>query len=100
MTKWQRVCREVFDERGPLCELCGALSRDAHHALIGRMKSKPELDCKENTLLVCRGCHEDSDEAKRLAWQLLCDRYGREHMVAWLDGLSLIEKPRLEWMER
>ena len=45
--------RELFEERGQRCECgCGKLAQDAHHALIGRRKRFPELDCPENILLV------------------------------------------------
>ena len=43
----------LFSERGYRCECgCGKLAQDAHHALIGRRKRFPELDCPENILLV------------------------------------------------
>ena len=105
MTKWQRVCREVFEERGGRCEICGTdKNLDApHHAIIRRSKPyKKWLDVKFNLILVCREHHEHSDADRARAWKVNRERYGRDAMISWLDSVPMIEKskPRVEWMER
>lgn len=100
---WTDLKRRLLLERSGLCEWClhNKIRKPAHqlhHALIGRMKGKPELDVEENAMLVCSECHYTGRvEAREVAewfWERQCVRYGEEHMREWLDGLPLKVKPR------
>jgi len=103
MTPWQKTCEEIYKERGDKCELCGT-PRDIdapHHAIIRRAKKfRQYLDVKYNLILVCRSHHEHSDADRRRAWKMNCERYGREVMIAWLNGVPMKIKPNIEWMEQ
>ena len=96
--------RELFEERGQRCECgCGKLAQDAHHALIGRRKRFPELDCPENILLVNHDEHLlrkfDTLEWRRYFWQVQVDRYGRDHMTEWAMSLPHKLRHRLDFMK-
>lgn len=43
--------------------------------------------------------HDNKRKGIRLAWALLVERYGRDVMVAWVEGLDLLVKPRVAWLE-
>ena len=97
--------RELFEERGQRCECgCGKLAQDAHHALIGRRKRFPELDCPENILLVNHDEHLlrkfDTLEWRRYFWQVQVDRFGYDHMKQWASSLPAKIRPRMDFIER
>ena len=94
----------LFDERGILCECgCGKIAHDAHHALIGRRKKYPELDCPENIILVNHDEHIlrkfDNLQWRRYFWKRQVDRYGLEHMTAWVKSLPSKLRHRLDFMD-
>ena len=94
---------KLFKERGQGCECgCGKLAQDAHHALIGRRKKFPELDCPENIMLVNHDEHLlrkfDNLEWRRYFWKRQCDRYGEDHMLEWIKSLSPKLKNRLDFI--
>ena len=96
--------RELFDERGFRCECgCGNFARDAHHALIGRRKRFPELDCPENIVLVNHDEHLlrkfDNQEWRKKFWLIQVDRYGLERMTAWVNSLPDKLKYRIDFIE-
>ena len=95
---WTQLKKRLVDERGPECERCGEEATDLHHALIGRMKGKPELNVEENAQLLCKKCHSNvGGYAERCEfWKVQCERYGVEHIKAWYDGLDLKVKEILE----
>lgn len=96
---WADLCIQVILERGTKCEYCDNEADDLHHALITRQKkSRKLLDCKYNTILVCREHHVHSKEAMRQAWGLLTARYGYDVMCEWIESLDLIVKPRIPWL--
>jgi hypothetical protein len=72
------------------CERPGA---EAHHCLYKKAKRYPELNCDENFQIVCKPHHEtrmtDTYENRLYFWRVQCERYGREHMIAWHDALPL-----------
>jgi len=93
----------LFRERGYRCECgCGKLAQDAHHALIGRRKRFPELDCPENILLVNHDEHLlrkfDNIEWRRYFWQVQIDRYGYDHMMNWVNALPSKLRHRLDFL--
>ena len=97
---WDDIKRELVQERTKTCEFCGAVAVDAHHAIISTQKrSRKILNDPRNLVLVCRACHVNSEDAIRQAWGLLCERYGRDVMVEWVEGLDLLVKPRVEWLD-
>ena len=94
----------LFSERGYRCECgCGKLAQDAHHALIGRRKRFPELDCPENILLVNHDEHLlrkfDTLEWRRYFWQVQVDRYGHDHMTEWAMSLPHKLRHRMDFMK-
>ena len=94
---WTQLKARLIQERGSLCERCKIKNAtDLHHALIGRMKRKTELNVEYNAELLCKDCHASAgDYIQRLRfWNKQCKRYGEEAMVSWYDGLSLIIKER------
>ncbi len=89
----------LIKERGSTCEVegCYNLAMEAHHCLYGRKKGHPELDMDENFCLVCEKCHGVTGKAKSFKhklyfWQVQCDRYTKERMLAWHDSVRLKEK--------
>lgn len=97
---WRELTDELIEERGHECEFCDEPAVDAHHCIVYRnTKHKKLLDVKYNLVLVCRKHHVQSQDAMRQAWGLLTARYTREVMVAWVEGLDLLVKPRIEWLE-
>ena len=97
---WNELCKQIADERGRNCEICGKQAHDFHHAVMGRRRKAKFLDNKHNILVVCRDCHAHSDDAKKVAWKILCDRYGRTEQIAWLESVPLLVKPLVSWLER
>jgi len=88
---WPELKKRLLVERGPKCEVCGKPATDLHHALIGRMKSKPELNVEENAELLCKECHKFPGGYVEHCkfWKRQVERYGEDHMDKWLDGLDL-----------
>ena len=79
----------IIKKRGYLCEICHARPiTDIHHALIGRDKRFPELNCEENFAGLCHEDHMagkgDTHEFRVKFWKDQCRRYGKEHMQEWL----------------
>ena len=96
---WSKLKERLIQERGPECERCRKENAtDLHHALIGRMKSKPELDVEENAELLCKDCHENVGgySERCIFWKRQIWRYGYEHMRIWYLGLDLKMKERFE----
>ena len=103
---WNDIKRELEYERGHFCENCGVSHPldPAHHGVIWRLKGANNiLDVKFNLLILCMSCHkwfhDHKQDGIRQAWALLVERYGRQAMVDWLEGLDLLVKPRIEWLE-
>jgi hypothetical protein len=97
MIDWEQLRADILKERGAYCENCHMRKwSELHHMLVHRSKRKPELDCKENLMAVCRECHPylNGYFSRQAFWDSQCKRYGREHMQAWLDALPLKVKPR------
>jgi len=92
---------DLIRSRGYKCEWCIIRpATDLHHALIGRMKGKPELDVEENLMVACHRCHVgkellDTQEVRLWFWNKQCERYGRDRMVEWVKNLPLKIKPAL-----
>ena len=91
----------LFERRGWYCEYCHLRrATQKHHALFGRMKRYPELDAEENMMIVCPDCHTgkellDTQEVREWFWKIQCERYGLDHMLAWIKSLPLKVKPAL-----
>lgn len=90
------TARRLIQVRGAVCEVdgCLRLATEAHHCLFGRRKGKrhpvSEFDMDENLQLVCEECHAakaKSHENKVSFWERQCERYGKEHMLEWLENL-------------
>ena len=97
---WTELAESIIAERGNKCEFCEQPAWDLHHALVYRnTKQKKILDVKYNMILVCRKHHVHSPDAIRQAWALLVERYGRDAMVEWVEGLDLLVVPRVEWLD-
>ena len=97
---WKQLIQQIIAERGLFCEFCDELADDLHHGIVYRnTKFKKLLDVKYNLILVCRAHHIHSQDAIRQAWALLCARYSRTVMVAWVEGLDLLVVPRVEWLD-
>ena len=96
---WSQLKARLIQERGSLCDRCRIKdAADLHHALIGRMKSKPELNVEENAELLCKNCHANAcgyDERLEF-WARQCARYGKQHMMDWYFGLDLKIKERYD----
>ena len=92
---------DLIRSRGYSCEYCKIRpATDLHHALIGRMKGHPELDCEENFMVACHYCHVgkellDTQDVKLWFWNVQCDRYGYDHMIAFIKDLPLKVKPAI-----
>ena len=96
---WTELKKRLIQERGSLCEQCRIKgATDLHHALIGRMKSKPELNVEENAELLCKECHKNVGgyDERLIFWKRQCVRYGESRIKAWYDGLDLKVKERFE----
>jgi len=96
---WTQLKKRLIQERGPLCSRCqDRNATDLHHALIPRMKSKPELNVEYNAELLCKECHaHPGGYAERLVfWHKMCSWYGDDVMKAWYDGLGLKVKEIFE----
>ena len=93
---WVQLKERLIRERGSRCERCRKEGADLHHALIGRMKSKPELNVEENAELLCKECHKNVGgyNERVVFWKRQCKRYGAQRMRDWHDGLSLVIKER------
>lgn len=88
----------IFDlrrERGPLCEYCH--EREAcqrHHCLVPDLKRfHASLTVPENLMIVCACCHTgicvlDRREVRIWFYGIQCQRYGPDHMQAWLLSLD------------
>ena len=102
MSKWNDIKRELFASY-PMCRLC--MIRPAvhlHHAVINKGKVRNKklhkyLDHKYNALEVCEKCHlgADSYQYRQRAYQINCDRYGKEEMKEWYDNLPFKIKEKL-----
>ena len=92
---------DLIRKRNYACQWCKIRpATDLHHALLGRMKGHPELNCEENYACVCSFCHTgeellDTQDAKLYFWGVLCNIYGRSHMLDWIKSLSLKVKPAM-----
>ena len=79
----------------PQCKLCEVRPAiHLHHAIINKAKVRNRkfhkyLDHKYNALEVCEECHKGADSymIRRLAYEINCRRYGRDHMKTWYDNL-------------
>ena len=93
--------QDLIERRGWMCQWCKIRpATDLHHALIGRMKGHPELDCEENYMTACAKCHTgdellDTQEVKIWFWNVQCQRYGLDHMQEWVKSLPLKVKPAM-----
>lgn len=102
---WTKLTAALIEERGHGCEYCGNAHIDPpHHAVIFRIRKKRDIvDVPKNVLLLCPSCHRESHAQvrlyKRRAWSRLCERYGRNMMIFWLDNLPLKVKPLLSELE-
>lgn len=101
---------ELQDKRGYFCECgCGQQNHDRHHCLIPQINKKGKtkwaiLDEEENLVLVNHWEHTDlrkfdNLEWRRYFWKRQCDRYGKEHMQAWVASLPSKLRHRLDFME-
>ena len=93
--KWNDLKRDLWHESvsgNPACGFCGQNAEDLHHALIGRMKGRPELDVRENALPVCKNCHRYADGylMRNRAYNILCDELGQDRVDKWLDSLDFV----------
>lgn len=92
---------DLIRKRNYSCEHCKIRpATELHHALIGRMKGHPELDCEENYMICCAYCHTgkellDTQEVKEWFWKIQCERYGHKKMADWIRSLNLKVKPAL-----
>ena len=89
---------QIAREQNWLCACgCGQRGHDLHH-IIPRDKRYPELDCKENLILVNHAEHIagkfDTREWRQRFWDAKKARYGADHMRAWLAALPMKVKPR------
>jgi len=100
------TARRLIKERGAICEVkgCSNLAVEAHHCLYHRRRGKhpvPELDMDENLQLVCLQCHRVTGRANGFEnrvdfWKRQCERFGREHMIEWNQGLPIKVKEHYE----
>lgn len=95
---WIELKERLLLERGKRCERCRRKAEviDLHHGLIGRMRSKPELNVEENAQLLCRDCHTNVGgyDERLIFWKRQCKRYGEQHMNEGYLGLNLKIKER------
>ena len=83
---------------------CGQMGHDVHHALIGRQKKFPELDAPENLVLVNHYEHIarkfDNQDWRRKFYQKQCNRFGVDHMQAWIDNLpAKLDRDRIDFID-
>jgi len=95
--KWNELKKRIWAKSAsgnPKCAFCPNPAADLHHAIISRMKKKPELDVKFNALPVCKHCHEFADGyfTRKRAWEILCEKYGEDKVREWYEGLDLVVK--------
>jgi hypothetical protein len=94
------IKQSLIAERGELCECgCGRKATEVHHCLIHTMKKYHNiLTCEENCMLLARECHSSGEwnsyEGRVKFWGMQCKRYGKKHMILWLENLPLIDKPK------
>lgn len=61
--KWRALCREVYAERGHVCEMCGRDDRktEMHHKTYDRLGH----ELKEDLMIVCaEDCHPRADRER------------------------------------
>lgn len=94
--------QRLMFQRGRMCEYCGQRPAiDLNHCLIHDAKRYHKaLTVEENLELVCTECHQREyvhtwEHAKQF-WVIQCERYGVDHMQAWLADLPLKVKPRYD----
>jgi hypothetical protein len=92
---------DLIELRGYMCEICEERhGTQRHHALVRRDYRFRELDVLINYQLVCEVCNTETCEAdskdNRLNFYLLqCDRYGKNVVDDWYDGLPFKHKERI-----
>ena len=91
----------LMEKRGiTICQCCGERpAEESHHCLYGKRKGVKKLNDEENLQAVCRSCHKRTGKAltfeNRLNyWNWACDHYGKDHMIAWHERLSLKVKEK------
>ena len=98
---WIELKKEMFP---CLCGYCNKRpATQGAHALIYKRykpgaKNRKLTDVKENFMPCCDECQKFSEtrEGRLKAWEVLCGRYGREHMRDWHDNLPLKIKESFE----
>jgi len=99
--KWTGIRYKIFyTQRRTRCEHCGvATATQLHHAIIRRDKRYPELDCEENLMPVCDGCHMsgkvDTQEVRIAFWRAQ-EKRGYD-MVNWYKNLPFKTKENLRY---
>lgn len=83
--RYQRVQKEILNERDNRCDECGTTQRLSFSHLISRSRRPDLIDCKENIVLHCmtygddKGCHE--------RWEA-----GDKTMKTWGKNLEIVKK--------
>lgn len=94
----QDVDIQEFLRLRPRCEVrgykCFGRASQRHHALFRRDKRYPELNVAMNYQAVCEHCHTgtgeaDATENRYSFYQMQCDRYGKNVVDGWIEGLPL-----------
>jgi len=110
MNKWTRLTLDEIAKGRHKCE-CPThkkgIGLEGHHGIFGRKKAHPEYNVVENLFMLCNTCNAelrsmDNRKGRLIALRAATRRYGRAHMVAWLESLRAMHKDHseIEWLLR
>ena len=100
---WNELKKDLFENR-PVCKLCKVKPAvHLHHCIVSKGQARnrkfhKHLNVIENALEVCSDCHVGADayNVRLMAWQIQCQRYGRERINDWYDNLPFKVKEAYE----
>ncbi len=85
---------------------CGSplVNPEMHHGIVSKarargIKKQGCIDHRYNCFLVNHACHQRTPGPRHF-WKVACDRYGRENVQAWYEGLQRdVFRSRLECLD-
>lgn len=108
MNNWNaQKYRLMYEDGRLICEICFSRPAvDAHHALFGRADGKHTkwrqlwVNDERNIQMVCKECHNDTEDNRKLFWKQAVSRYGIESMIEWLESMPpKMKLPGSRWEE-
>ena len=93
-----KIMKDKYEYNYQPCNICGRLSVDPHHCLVGKKKGQPWRDHWYNIEWLCRDCHREyanAYEHRRWFFEQRVRMYGQA-FLDWWDSLPMKVKPRYE----